>query len=166
MRELSEMWITDVYQYQETGRFKRLQIPLFGGTVPAGFPSPADDYMEMKLDLNELCIQHPVATFFMRVQGLSMTGAGIQPGDLLVVDRALEAQDGSIVIALVDGEFTVKRLRKDRANRIVLQAENPDFPPIVIKEGMYFEVWGVVVSTIHFFSQNSPLLPKAAKQIR
>jgi DNA polymerase V len=93
----------------------------------------------------------------MRVQGFSMSGANILPGDLLVVDRALEAQDGSIVVALVDGEFTVKRLRKPRPDQVVLQSENPDFPPVALKPGMQFEVWGVVVSTIHFFSKRNPL---------
>lgn len=133
------------------GPLKRLLIPLFIESVPAGFPSPAADYIEANLDLNELCIDNPVATFFVRVRGLSMVGAGIQPGDLVVVDRSLEATSGSIVLALIDNEFTLKRLKKTADNHLWLLPENPDFPAIQVKEEMGFEVWGVVISVIHFF---------------
>jgi DNA polymerase V len=87
-----------------------LLLPLFGGKVAAGFPSPADDYVEKSLDLNELLVKRPAATFFVRVQGASMIGAGIHNGDMLVVDRSLEAQSGSVVIAVINGDLTVKRL--------------------------------------------------------
>lgn len=100
-----------------------LKRPLFGHKVRAGFPSPADDYVEAWLDLNELLIEHKDATFFLRASGDSMTGAGIQEGSLLVVDRALEARHGDIVIAVIDGELTVKRLEK-RRGKIRLVAEN------------------------------------------
>lgn len=130
---------------------KRLLIPLFTESVAAGFPSPAADYIEANLDLNELCIDNPVATFFVRVRGLSMVGAGIQPGDLVVVDRSLEASSGSIVLALIENEFTLKRLKKTAGNHFWLLPENPDFPAIQVKEEMGFEVWGVVISVIHFF---------------
>jgi DNA polymerase V len=124
--------------------------PLFLSRVPAGFPSPAEDYVEGSLDLNEHLIQHKEATFFVRVRGDSMTGAGIRNGDLLVVDRAREAGDGDIVIAVVDGELTVKRLCR-RGGHLRLLPENPCFQPIEFKDGQELVVWGVVTSFIHRF---------------
>ena len=123
-------------------------LPLFATPVKAGFPSPADDYMEQKLDLNEHLIQHPAATFFVRVEGDSMRGAGINKGDILVVDRALEPTNGKIVVAVINGEFTVKRIRI-MEGKICLEAENANYPPIRIEEGWDFEVWGVVTFSIH-----------------
>lgn len=111
--------------------------------VQAGFPSPAGDYMETGIDLNEHLIEHPSATFFMRINGESMTGAHIPPGALVVVDRSLKPLHGSIVIAVVDGEFTCKRMEK-KGTEVRLVAENPKFAPIVLQEGMHVEVWGVV----------------------
>jgi DNA polymerase V len=122
--------------------------PLFLSKVPAGFPSPADDYLEGGLDLNEHLIKHKAATFFVRVSGDSMTGAGIHDGDLLIVDRALEAQDKSVVIAVVNGEFTVKRIRKDNS-RVWLMPENVNFQPMEMTEGCELEIWGVVSKVIH-----------------
>lgn len=122
--------------------------PLFLEAVAAGFPSPADDYMEGRLDLNTHLVRHPAATFFVRVTGDSMLGAGIHPGDLLVVDRSLEPVDKKVVIAVIDGELTVKRIRiKDEM--ILLVPENSAYPPIEIRREMNFEVWGVVTSVIH-----------------
>jgi len=126
----------------------RAARPLFLSRVPAGFPSPAEDYVEGSLDLNEHLIAHREATFFVRVQGHSMTGAGIRDGDLLVVDRALEAADGDIVVAVVDGELTVKRLAR-RGGRVRLLPEHPGFEPIEFKDGQELVVWGVVTSVIH-----------------
>lgn len=125
-----------------------ITIPLFSMPVAAGFPSPADDHIETKLDLNHHLIKHPAATFMVRAQGDSMTGAGIHHNDLLVVDRSLTAHDKSIVIAIVNGEFTVKRLRKFD-DRLILQPENPTYRPLIIQAEMDFEVWGVVTSVIH-----------------
>lgn len=122
--------------------------PVFLSRVSAGFPSPADDYTEGPLDLNEHLIKHPAATFFVRVSGDSMRDAGIFPGDLLVVDRALEPANGKVVVAIVDGELTVKRLKKC-GNRPYLSPENPAYQPIWIDEGQAFEVWGVVTHVIH-----------------
>lgn len=127
-----------------------LPRPLFSSRVPAGFPSPAEDYQEPALDLNSHLIQHREATFFMRVQGHSMTGAGIHDGDLLVVDRVLEPKDGDIVIAVLDGELTVKRLRLN-GDSVTLQAENPDYDDIVLSDLQELQVWGVVTSVIHSF---------------
>lgn len=126
----------------------RILLPLFSHPVRAGFPSPADDYVCDTLDLNEHLIPHREATFFVRAKGLSMIGAGIRDNDLLVVDRSLTPNHHSIVIAVIDGEFTVKRLFK-RGNKIRLLAENPDFPPIDLQDGQELQVWGVVTSVIH-----------------
>lgn len=124
-----------------------LKLPLFGHKVRAGFPSPADDYVEAWLDLNEHLIEHKEATFFVQATGDSMINAGIQEGTLLVVDRALEPRHNDIVIAVVDGELTVKRLEK-RRGKIRLIAENPAYAPIEFKEGQELTVWGVVTSII------------------
>lgn len=122
--------------------------PLALDSIAAGFPSPAEDYTDRELDLNEHLVRHPSATFFVRAAGDSMQQAGIHSGDILVVDRALEAGDGSVVVAVIHGELTVKRLRI-RHDRLWLVPENPDFPPMEISEDMDFEVWGVVTHAIH-----------------
>jgi len=121
---------------------------LFETRVSAGFPSPASDYEEDKLDLNKHLIKHPAATFFVRAIGDSMVRAGIHCGDLLVVDRSLEPRDKSIVIAVVNGELTVKRIRI-RKKKITLEPENKNYSAQEINENMEFEVWGVVTSVIH-----------------
>ncbi len=121
---------------------------LVGSEVSAGFPSPADDYLESPLNLHDLLVRHPAATFFVRVSGQSMAGAGILPGDILVVDRSCETRDGGIVVAAVDGEFTVKRLRR-RAGRAWLEAAHPGYPPIELaadREGQI--LWGVVTGLV------------------
>lgn len=123
-------------------------LPIFTSRVQAGFPSPADDHLEDTLDLNKHLIQHQEATFFVRAQGDSMLGAGIHQGDILIVDKALVAKSGRIVIAVIDGEFTVKRLHKYKGV-ITLKAENPEFKDILIKEGSELIIWGVVTSVIH-----------------
>jgi DNA polymerase V len=125
-----------------------IDLPLFGSKVPAGFPSPADDHLEASIDLNQQYVRHPAATFFVRVQGHSMVGAGIHNNDLLVVDRSLEAKSGSIVIAVINGELTVKRLLMD-GNEVWLMPENPDYQAIQIKEGVDLHIWGVVAHVIH-----------------
>lgn len=127
-----------------------VSLALFSGGVSAGFPSPAEDYTDRKLDLNELLIKNPAATFFVRVEGDSMTGAGIQHDDILVVDRSRQAVSGDIVIAILDGELTVKRLFRGE-NCARLLAENPDYPSIEITEDRDCEIWGVVTSVVHQF---------------
>ncbi|MBN2645283.1 MAG: translesion error-prone DNA polymerase V autoproteolytic subunit [Desulfuromonadaceae bacterium] len=122
-------------------------LPLFLEPVPAGFPSPAQDYVEKTLDLNELCIQHPAATFFVRAQGESMTEAGIYPDDVLVVDRSLTARHGDIVIAVWHGELTVKKLETRPQPRLV--AMNKTFPVIEVPEGVELEIFGVVTTVVH-----------------
>jgi DNA polymerase V len=134
-----------IYSYREG---KKLFRPLMASKISAGFPSPAQDYIEGKLDLNEYMVAHPAATFFVRVDGYSMVGAGIQPDDILVVDRSLDATHNRIVIAIVDGELTVKRL-KIEAKEYFLMPESEDYPSIHIHEGMDFAIWGVVTYVIH-----------------
>jgi DNA polymerase V len=124
------------------------RIPLFGHKVPAGFPSPADDYVEDRLDLNQLLVQNKSATFFLRVKGDSMINAGIHDGDIIVVDRSVEPVDRSVVVAVIDGELTIKRLVK-RNEVVELHAENPKYAPIQFKEGQVLTIWGVVTSAVH-----------------
>lgn len=123
-------------------------FPLYATRVTAGFPSPADDYIEAKLDLNQHLVKHPAATFFVRVEGDSMVGAGIYPDDILVVDRSLKPSNGKIVIAVVNGELTVKRLQMKQGN-LRLLPENDQYPVIHITEEMNFSLWGVVTNVIH-----------------
>ena len=124
------------------------QLPIYSCTVQAGFPSPADDYMEGKLDLNEHLVKHPAATFFVRAAGYSMIKAGIHPGDILVVDRSIEAKHGKIVIAVVDGQLTVKRLHKS-VQETYLMPENEEFEPIRFEEDSEVVIWGVVTNVLH-----------------
>jgi len=124
------------------------KLPIFATKISAGFPSPADDYMEGKLDLNKYLIKHPAASFFIRVIGDSMINAGIFDGDLRIVDRSLEALSEKIVIAIIDGDLTVKRLLK-KQNKIYLAAENPNYSDIEIKDESSLHIWGVVTNVIH-----------------
>jgi DNA polymerase V len=123
-------------------------LPLFASHISCGFPSPADDYVETTLDLNELVIAHPEATFYARVSGDSMINAAICDGDILIIDRARKARQNSIVLALLNEEFTVKRLHK-RGATILLMPENPAYEPICITDEMDFQIWGVVTYCIH-----------------
>lgn len=137
--------IAGIYRFEKKGQVLR---PLFSSGVSAGFPSPADDYIDLELDLNEYLIANPVATFFVRVAGDSMIGAGINHDDILIVDRSIEPVSGKIVIAIIDGELTVKRLVKT-GDSCWLVAENPLYPHTEIKKEMELEVWGVVTCAIH-----------------
>jgi DNA polymerase V len=122
-------------------------VPLMSASAACGFPSPADDYLDRPLDFNDLLIENPAATFAVRIAGESMTGAGLFPGDIAIVDRSRTAVDGAIVLALLGGEFTIKRYRK-RRSRIWLQAENPKYQDIQLDEESAFEVWGVIAKSI------------------
>lgn len=121
---------------------------LYGSGVSAGFPSPADDYVELKLDLNKYLIRHPSATFYVKVKGDSMKGAGINDGDILVVDRSLEPKNNDVAVCVIDSEFTVKKLRKTK-DELYLMPENEEFKPIRVTEDNNFQVWGVVTYIIH-----------------
>ncbi len=142
---IGNLYVTDILTAQS---FVQYKLPLFLESVSAGFPSPADDYLQTKLDLNELLVKNYSSTFFVRVVGDSMKDVGVFTGDILVVDRSLEAKDGNIVIAIIDGELTVKRLNRTK-NKIFLLPENNDYKPIEITEQMQFEVWGVVRTVVH-----------------
>ncbi|MBL0317847.1 MAG: translesion error-prone DNA polymerase V autoproteolytic subunit [Alphaproteobacteria bacterium] len=137
--------IQDVKSYVNHRGYK---MPLFSCRVQAGFPSPAEDHIEARLDLNELLIKEPSATFFLKVSGESMRDAGIFPNDLLIVDRSIKAVHGKIVIAVVNNELTVKRLYQ-KNGVIKLMAENSDFVPIVITAESELHIWGVVTNVIH-----------------
>ncbi len=141
------------------------------GSVVAGFPSPAEQYRETPLDLNELLVKRPAATFFVRVQGDSMIGRGIRDGDLLVVDRSLRPASGDVIIACVDGDFTVKTLRvkaereegrgkrKEGEREVWLEPANPAFPVIKLKPGQELDYFGKVTACIHIFSHPSSRIP-------
>jgi DNA polymerase V len=149
MNRKTDASIAEVYGFEQKNKIVR---PLFLCGISAGFPSPADDYIDRSLDLNELLIKNPPATFFVKVAGDSMTGAGINDGDTLIVDRSIEATNGRIVIAAVNGELTVKRLVKSNGScRLV--AENSDYAPLEITEESQCEIWGVVTSVIHQFEK-------------
>ena len=135
----------EVLEYVNSKGYK---LPLYACKVQAGFPSPADDFMEGKLDLNKHLVKHPTATFFVRVSGDSMINAGIHPDDILVVDRSLEPKHGKIVIAALDGELTVKRLHI-ASNKTYLMPENKRYSPIEVSENNEMSIWGVVTNVIH-----------------
>jgi DNA polymerase V len=131
---------------------QKMKLPIFLESIHAGFPSPADDFAEKKLDLNEYLIKHPAATFFVRVKGHSMKGCGIEEGDLLIVDRAVSPYHGAVIIAFLEGEFTVKRIIF-KGKKMYLVAENTFYRPITIKDSLDFQVWGVVIHVIkHIYS--------------
>lgn len=139
--------INQVQSYLET---KGFQLPLFGNKVSAGFPSPADDHIEAQLDLNSHLIKNPSSTFLVRVSGESMKDVGIFPNDILIVDRSIHPTDGKIVIAAIDGELTVKRLKMEK-QQVYLMPENKDFKPIMVNELQDLNIWGVVTNVIHSF---------------
>ena len=127
---------------------KKIELPLVYPNVSAGFPSPAENYFEERLDLNSLLIKKPLATFYVRVDGDSMIEAGIYPGDILVVDRSIKPCNNSIVVAAVDSELVVKRLIKER-NKTYLAPDNSQYPPIELDENNQIVIWGVATYNIH-----------------
>ena len=129
---------------------KRFRIPLLNDSVSAGFPSPADDYTEENIDLNDHLISNPFSTFFLRVKGESMINAGIKDKDLIIVDKSLMAKPGDIVIAMIDGEFTIKRL-SIKNNELYLKAENHNYPDFRFKNHIDVQIWGVVIYSIHSY---------------
>ena len=129
---------------------KKFRIPLLNASVSAGFPSPADDYTEENIDLNEHLISNPFSTFFLRVKGESMINAGIKDKDLIIVDKSLIAKPGDIVIAMIDGEFTIKRL-SIKNDELYLKAENHNYPDFSFKDHIDVQIWGVVIYSIHSY---------------
>ena len=129
---------------------KSFRTPLLADSVSAGFPSPADDYTEENIDLNEHLISNPFSTFFLRVKGDSMINAGIKDKDLIIVDKSLRARPGDIIIAMIDGEFTIKRLSV-KNNELYLKAENHNYPDFRFKNHVDVQIWGVVIYSIHSY---------------
>ena len=129
---------------------KKFKIPLLTNSVSAGFPSPADDHTEENIDLNEHLISNPSSTFFLRVKGDSMINAGIKDKDLIIVDKSLTAWPGNIIIAMIDGEFTMKRL-SIKNNELYLKAENHNYPDFRFKNHINVQIWGVVIYSIHSY---------------
>jgi DNA polymerase V len=125
-----------------------LEIPLYLSKIKAGFPSPADDYIDKTLDLNKFLIKHPSASFFVRVSGDSMVNAGIINNDIVIVDKSLEPKNNDVVIASIDGELTLKRFSR-KGNKYYLVAANENFSPVEINGDREFEIWGVVTYVIH-----------------
>jgi DNA polymerase V len=142
-----------MYKYKNLDLFQSIQkkkilTPIFLDSVSAGFPSPATDYMENKLDLNEYLIKHPAATFVVKAKGYSMTDANILSGDLLIIDRSITPKNNDIVIASIFGDLAVKKLKK-KENLLFLLSANSDYPSIEVKEEMECFIWGVVTYIIH-----------------
>ena len=129
---------------------KKVKVPLLSDSISAGFPSPADDYTEENIDLNEHLISNPFSTFFLRVKGDSMINAGIKDKDLIIVDKSLTAKPGDIIIAMIDGEFTVKRL-SIKNNKLYLKAENQNYPDFIFQNHIDVQIWGVVIYSIHSY---------------
>ena len=126
-----------------------LELPIIGANLEAGFPSPADDYIEESLDLNKYLIKNPASTFLARVTGSSMIGSHIQEGDILIIDKSLIPQKDSILVCALDGEFTIKRVKKIDDETVYLMPDNPDFKPIKVSRDNNLMIWGVVTYSIH-----------------
>lgn len=160
LKPLLDQWLADyralrTVQHSQAQDFRTLghqlsalSLPLFASRVPAGAPVAADDLREAEIDLNTLLVRRPDSTFMVTVKGESMRNAAINDGDMLLVDSAIEARPGKIVVAVLNGELTVKRLEKT-ATGIRLMPENPDFAPIEVPEDASFFIWGVVTRVIH-----------------
>lgn len=141
-RKLEE--VMDIYLADNSSK---IQLPILTFGLSCGFPSPSIDHIDKKIDLNEVLISHPNATYFGRAKGKSMVNAGIEDGDLLVIDRSIEPKDGKIILCYINGEFTVKQLSiKD--NIITLNSYNANYPPIQIANFDDFSVWGIVTHII------------------
>ena len=146
--KLSRIHTSPVLDFFTADLSSELELPLSGTGITAGFPSPAEDYEEVTLDLNKALIKHPAATFYARVKGTSMTDAGILDGDLLVIDKALDPREGDIAVCFIDGAFTVKRIARTNGELCLMPA-NERFKPILITEASDFTVWGIVTYVIH-----------------
>jgi DNA polymerase V len=127
-----------------------LELPFFSGGISAGFPSPALDFADLSIDLNKHLVKHPSATFYGRVKGFSMQDEGISDGDLLVIDKSLEAHNGKIVVCFIDGEFTVKKIKLEKDHCWLMPA-NKDYKPILVTDENDFLIWGIVTYVIKSF---------------
>jgi DNA polymerase V len=148
--KLKNLHTTKVFDFYAPDFSTELELPYVDVGISAGFPSPADDFIELRIDLNKELIKHKDSTFFAKVKGNSMKNAGIFDGDLLIIDKSLEPQDGKIAICQIDGDFTVKRIKKE--NDVVwLIAENEDYKPIKVTEENELMIWGIVIHSIKTF---------------
>lgn len=148
--KLRSLHTTTILDFYAPDYSTELELPFVDVGISAGFPSPADDFIELRIDLNKELIKHKDSTFFAKVKGDSMKNAGIFDGDLLIIDKSLEPQDGKIAICQIDGEFTVKRIKKE--NDVVwLIAENEDYKPIKVTEENELMIWGIVIHSIKTF---------------
>ncbi|WP_252180566.1 translesion error-prone DNA polymerase V autoproteolytic subunit [Endozoicomonas sp. 4G] len=136
-------------------------FPLYQAPASCGFPSPAADFAEDRLSLDQLLIQHPSATFFARATGTSMERAGIKEGAVLVVDRSQTPKSGDIIIAMLDGDLIVKRLIRDK-NSLILQSEHPDYPPVTLNPQQELDIWGVIIAAVNQFRSLNPALKDGA----
>jgi len=151
MQEQREVVVKDVARPQSVSSGDTA-IPMYSSSPSAGFPAPGDDQVERVLDINDLVVKNPASTFFVRVEGDSMEGAGIFSGDVLVVDRSRESKDGVIVVAAINGEMVVKRIIKTSSRSgLELVSENDEYAPIVVGEDEDCTVWGVVVGSVRTF---------------
>lgn len=148
--KLRSLHTTTILDFYTPDFSTELEVPYVDVGISAGFPSPADDFIELTIDLNRELIKHKDSTFFAKVKGDSMKNAGIFDGDLLIIDKSLEPQDGKIAICQIDGDFTVKRIKKE--NGVVwLIAENEDYKPIKVTEENELMIWGIVIHSIKTF---------------
>jgi len=148
--KLRSLHTTTILDFYAPDYSTELELPYVDVGISAGFPSPADDFIELTIDLNRELIKHKDSTFFAKVKGNSMKNAGIFDGDLLIIDKSLEPQDGKIAICQIDGDFTVKRIKKE--NDVVwLIAENEDYKPIKVTEENELMIWGIVIHSIKTF---------------
>ncbi|NEX14015.1 MAG: peptidase S24 [Prosthecochloris sp.] len=146
--KLMKMYNSSSIDFYSADMMTELELPLASSAISAGFPSPAEDHLELKLDLNKELIRHPSATFYGRVKGYSMVDAGIDEGDILVIDKSLDPKEGDIAVCFLDGEFTVKRIGK-QGGRMCLMPANEEFDPIPVTGENEFIVWGIVTYVIH-----------------
>jgi DNA polymerase V len=148
--KLKNLHTTKVFDFYIPDFSTQLELPYVDVGISAGFPSPADDFIELTIDLNKELIKHRDSTFFAKVKGNSMKNAGIFDGDLLIIDKSLEPQDGKIAICQIDGEFTVKRIKKEK-EVVWLIAENEEYKPIKVTEENELMIWGIVIHSIKTF---------------
>jgi DNA polymerase V len=148
--KLSDLNITNAIELYVPDYSSAIEVPFFDVGISAGFPSPADDFIELTIDLNKEFIKNKDTTYFAKVKGHSMKNVGINDGDLLIIDKSLEPQNNKIAVCQIDGEFTVKRIKIEK-DSIWLIAENEDYKPIKVTPENNFMIWGIVIHSIKSF---------------
>ena len=154
MTDLKKLADSSVLEFYSANTNSSMELPLVDGGIAAGFPSPAQDYIDLRIDLNKELIDNPSSTFYARVKGTSMIDAGISDGDILVIDKSLEPHDGDTAVCFIDGEFTLKFI-KIEPDAVFLVPENPKFSPIKVTEDNNFCIWGIVTYSIKKHKKNS-----------